>query len=529
VRVARSRPAIVEVMDTTLRDGEQTPEVAYTPAEKLQLARFLLEEVRVDRIEIASTRVSEGEREAAQRIARWARGARCLSRVEILGYCDGKASVDWIAGSGGRVMNLLVKGSEKHCRSQLRLTPAQHRDAVAETLSHARRRRLSVNVYLEDWSNGIRDSRDYVFAMVELLRASGAQRIYLADTLGVFSPDDTGRFVKLMVRRWPGQRFEFHAHNDYGLATANCLAALAAGACGIHTSVNGMGERTGNTRLAEVVAAIHDHTELRTRVHEDRLSAVSRLVEIFSGKDLAANTPIVGRDVFTQTAGIHADGDLKADLYASRLAPARFGQQRRYALGKLSGKASVDQNLKALGIGLTPADRDRVLERVIELGDKKGILNIEDLPYIIDDVLKRPEEIQVRVTSWAVHVGTAETPHAELTLAFRGRTEKARAAGDGGYDAFMNALAKAARRFQLELPRLEDFRVRIPPGGRTEALVETQITWRRTGAEAGTFSTRGVDSDQLAAAVIATEKMLNVIAPRQKPPRTTRRRAASRA
>jgi D-citramalate synthase len=514
-------------MDTTLRDGEQTPEVAYTPTEKLQLARFLLSEVRVDRIEIAQTRVSEGEREAARLIAGWARDKRCLPRIEILGYCDGRLSVDWIVGIGGRVLNLLVKGSELHCRNQLRKEPAEHRASVEQTIRYARRHRLSVNVYLEDWSSGVRDSREYVSAMVELLRKLAVERIYLADTLGMFSPDDVRRYVKLMTRRWPGQCFEFHAHNDYGLATANCLAALAAGARGVHTSVNGMGERTGNTRLAEVVAAIHDHTGLRTRVCEDRLSAVSRLVEIFSGKDVAANAPIVGRDVFTQTGGIHADGDMKGDLYTTRLAPARFGQQRRYALGKLSGKASVDANLKALGIALAPADRDRVLERVIELGDKKGILSIEDLPYIIDDVLNRPEELQVRVTSWNVQVGTAERPHAELTLVYRGRTEKARATGDGGYDAFMNALAKAAKRFALALPRLEDFRVRIPPGGRTEALVETSIAWRRAPGPDGTFSTRGVDSDQLAAAVIATEKMLNVVAARAKPAAAKRRRAAS--
>lgn len=527
--MARAKPAYVAVMDTTLRDGEQTPDVAYTPAEKLQLARLLLEEVGVDRIEIASTRVSEGEREAAQLIARWARSAGFLKSVEILGYCDGKASVDWIAGTGGRVMNLLTKGSELHCRSQLGMEPAAHRAAVAQTVRHARRRKLAVNVYLEDWSSGVTDSPDYVFAMVKLLRELAIERIYLPDTLGIFAPLDVSGHVKLMVRKWPSQCFEFHAHNDYGLATANCLAAIAAGARGVHTSVNGMGERTGNTRLAEVVAAIHDHTKARTRVNEDRLSAVSRLVEIFSGKDIAANTPIVGRDVFTQTAGIHADGDLKGDLYTTRLAPARFGQKRRYALGKLSGKASVDQNLDALGIGLTAADRDLVLKRVIELGDKKGILSIEDLPYIIDDVLKRPGELQVHVTAWSVHVGTGETPYAELTLTFRGRTEKAHATGDGGYDAFMNAIAKAARRFRLVLPRLEDFRVRIPPGGQTAALVETVITWRPAARGAATFSTRGVDSDQLAAAVIATEKMLNVIAPRAKPRRTTRRRASARS
>jgi D-citramalate synthase len=289
-----------------------------------------------------------------------------------------------------------------------------------------------------------------------------------------------------------------------------------------------MGERTGNTRLAEAVAAIHDHTAFRTRVREDRLSAVSRLVETFSGKDVAANSPIVGRDVFTQTGGIHADGDLKADLYTSRLAPARFGQQRRYALGKLSGKASVDQNLKALGIELSAADRNLVLQRVIDLGDKKHTVSVEDLPYIIADVLKTPSELRARVVSWRVRVGTKETPTAELTLEYLGRRAKARATGDGGYDAFMNALARAARRFGLELPRLEDFRVRIPPGGRTAALVETVITWRPATGDAATFSTLGVDSDQLAAAVIATEKMLNATAPRAKPRRTPRRRPAAR-
>jgi hypothetical protein len=224
--------------------------------------------------------------------------------------------------------------------------------------------------------------------------------------------------VKLMLKKWPGQCFEFHAHNDYGLATANCLAAIAAGARGVHTSVNGMGERTGNTRLAEVVAAIHDHTKLRTRVREDRLSAVSRLVEIFSGKDIAANTPIVGRDVFTQTAGIHADGDLKGDLYGSRLAPARFGQKRRYALGKLSGKASIDQNLAKLGIELSSEVRDQVLARVVELGDKKHTVMPEDLRFIIADVLKTPREQLMRVETYEVTVGSGVAPTAQLTLSY---------------------------------------------------------------------------------------------------------------
>jgi D-citramalate synthase len=284
-----------------------------------------------------------------------------------------------------------------------------------------------------------------------------------------------------------------------------------------------MGERAGNTRLAEVVAAIHDHSELRTGVVESRLAGISRMVETFSGKDVAPNAPIVGRDVFTQTGGIHADGDAKGDLYLSRLAPNRFGRARRYALGKLSGKASLEHNLEALGIELTAADRDRVLERIVELGDRKHIVSPEDLPYLIADLLKKPADRRVRVEDYRVFVASDEPPRAEVTLSYRGQTEKGEASGDGGYDAFMNAVKKAVKPWGLEVPRLTDYRVRIPPGGRTGALVETVITWKReTPAKKRarpmadeTFATMGVDSDQLASAVLASEKMLNAIsAPR---------------
>ena len=514
-------PAQIAVMDTTLRDGEQTPNVSYTPAEKLQLARMLLVDIEVDRIEIASTRVSEGELSAAQQITKWARKARMIQRVEMLGYCDGKKSVDWICDAGGKVMNLLTKGSERHCTGQLGLTPEQHRDKIAETIRYARRKRLTVNVYLEDWSSGVRDSFDYVFAMVEALRELRVARIYLADTLGQFSPGDVTRYVGLMTATWPAVDFEYHGHNDYGMATANCLAAIQAGVRGVHTSVNSMGERAGNTSLAEVVAAIHDHSDAQTTVRESRLTAVSDLVATFTGKECAANTPIVGRDVYTQTAGIHADGDAKGDLYATRLEPKRFGGHRRYALGKMSGKASVDHNLEELGIALPESDRDRVLARIVELGDRKKIVTPEDLPYLIADVLKRPEDQLVQVSSYEVGVSSNKNPEARVTLAYRGVTEEAKASGDGGYDAFMNALKKAAKALGIDVPKLADYRVRIPPGGRTGALVETTVTWEVEKNAAGrrkageTFSTLGVDSDQLAAAIIATEKMLNAVVTRR--------------
>jgi len=501
----------ISIMDTTLRDGEQTPGISYTPSEKVQVARMLLTDVAVDRIEIASARVSRGELEAALLITEWAHDAGVIDRIEMLGFCDGGHSVDWILDAGGRTMNLLVKGSEHHCRHQLRMTPEEHIERIIKTADYAQKKSVRINVYLEDWSNGMRNSFDYVSAMMNALNDVEVGRIYLPDTLGILAPDDASRFVGLMTGTWPNARFDFHGHNDYGLATANALAAIRAGAVGIHTSVNGLGERAGNGSLAEIVAAIADHTPYTTGVKESRLAAISSLIETFSGKNVSANAPIMGNDVFTQTAGIHADGDAKGDLYATRLAPQRFGRERRYALGKLSGKASLDHNLRRLGVELSDENRRKVLDRIIELGDKKHTVVPEDLLMIIADVLKTPAEHVVRIESYAINVASDGPPKATVTVSFRGRTARATGTGDGGYDAFMHALKEAVKEYGIQVPRLADYRVRIPPGGRTEALVETLIRWG-DDAEGGGFSTLGVDSDQNAAAVIATEKMLNIVA-----------------
>ena len=498
-------------MDTTLRDGEQTPDIAYTASEKLHVARMLLADIEVDRIEIASARVSQGELEAARRVTDWAREAEVIDRVEMLGFCDGKRSVDWILQAGGCAMNLLAKGSEHHCRTHLQMTPDEHITRIAETVAYARKNDVRVGVYLEDWSNGVRDSFEYVTSIMNAIQELEVERVYLADTLGVLAPDEVRHFISVMAVTWADACFEFHGHNDYGLATANAMAAIQAGASGVHVSVNGLGERAGNTSLAEIVAAISDHTNCTTGVNESRLAMISSLVETFSGKNVSANAPILGSDVFTQTAGVHADGDAKGDLYATQLAPQRFGRERRYALGKLSGKASLDHNLERLGISLSAQNRQKVLDRIIELGDKKHTVVPEDLLMIIADVLKTPAEYVVRIESYTISVASEREPQASVSVSFRGKTAKASANGDGGYDAFMRALKEAVSQHGITVPQLTDYRVRIPPGGRTEALVETLISWS-DDAEGHSFSTVGVDSDQTAAAVIATEKMLNIIA-----------------
>lgn len=500
----------LELMDTTLRDGEQTPGVSYSPEEKLQITRILLDKVGVDRIEIASARVSEGEREGALKTIQWAQNKNKDERIEILGFVDKGKSIDWIKSVDGKVVNLLTKGSETHCRGQLRKTPEKHYREVCEVIDYAVSKGILVNVYLEDWSSGMRDSFHYVYEFMRALSEHQVERIMLPDTLGILEPDTLRRYLDWMISAFPSFRYDYHGHNDYGLSTANCLVAAKSGLNGVHVTVNGLGERTGNTPLYEIVAAINDMSDRKIKINEKQLDYVAKTVQAISGKRLSANTPIVGDDVFTQTCGVHADGDKKGNLYANQLIPERFGRKRQYALGKLSGKASIDKNLEEIGLELEQDVRDRILQEVIRLGDKKKKVTREDLPFIIADVLKtNPEKKRVEFINYNIVTKRNSLPFAEIEIRVDDTSLQAKAKGDGGYDAFMKAVRKALRGTGVKPAKLLDYEVCIPPGGKTDALVETTITW---GAKKNIpLVTIGVDCDQIEAAIQATEKMLNLV------------------
>ena len=499
----------IEIMDTTLRDGEQTSGVSYTATEKLNIAKMLLEEVKVDRIEIASARISEGEFEGASKIIKWASENGYLDRVEILGFVDENRSLDWISKVGGKLINLLCKGSLKHVQGQLRKSPEEHAADIKKAIAHATKLGIKVNVYLEDWSNGMRNSQDYVFFLVNALKDEKIERFMLPDTLGVLNPDEAFNFVKLMVDKFPGKHFDLHAHNDYDLSVANCFAGVKAGAAGLHVTVNGLGERAGNTPLSSVVALLKDHLKVEFAVDETKLTSVSKLVEVFSGISVPKNKPVIGEHVFTQTCGVHADGDNKGGLYYNELLPERFGRTRKYALGKTSGNASIKKNLEELGIDLDPEALKKVTQRVVELGDKKENISTDDLPYIISDVLGRemiPEKIKIR-NYYSSHVYNLK-PVATLSIEIDNKVYEATSTGDGQYDAFMQAVKSIYDQLGKKLPQLTDYEISIPPGGRTDAFVETIITWELNDKQ---FKTRGFESDQQAAAITATLKMLNLI------------------
>jgi D-citramalate synthase len=500
----------IEIMDTTLRDGEQTSGVSFSAVEKLTIAKLLLTELKVDRIEIASARVSEGEFHAVKKITKWAKANGMLDRVEVLTFVDGTVSVEWMIKAGAKVMNLLTKGSLNHLTHQLKKKPEQHFAEIEGVIKLGRKKGIECNIYLEDWSNGMRNSKDYVFQYLDFLSTQPVKRIMLPDTLGVLTPTESFEFVSEIVQRYPKIHFDFHAHNDYDLGTANVLEALKAGASGIHLTVNGMGERAGNAPLASAIAVINDFMpELKTSVSEKSLYSVSKLVETFSGFRISANKPVVGENVFTQTAGIHADGDKKNKLYFSNLIPERFGRQRKYALGKTSGKANIENNLSQLGIHLSDQDLKKVTRRIIELGDRKEIVTQADLPYIISDVLDSVTiDQKVQIENYVLTHSKDLNPSVTLRICIEGESFEEHAQGDGQYDAFMNALKKVYRKKKIVLPELTDYAVRIPPGGKSDAFCETIITWRHNDRE---FKTRGLDSDQTVAAIKATWKMLNSI------------------
>jgi len=497
----------IQLMDTTLRDGEQTQGVSFSPAEKANIAKTLLQALRVDRIEVASACVSQGEKEAVTSINTWAREEGFDGCVEVLGFVDHTRSVDWILATGGRVLNLLTKGSEKHCREQLGKTLDQHVADILATINYALQQGLRVNVYLEDWSNGYCDSRDYVFALMDNIQYAGISHFMLPDTLGVMSPDEVYNSLSDMCQRYPELEFDFHPHNDYGLATANVMAAVKAGVKAIHCTINCLGERAGNASLAQVAVVLRDKMQMKLSIDEKHIVRASNMVENFSGKWVAANAPIIGADVFTQTAGIHADGDQKGGLYESRLKPKRFSRERRYALGKMSGKASLKKNLDRLGMNLSEQDQKKVLERIVKLGDSKQTITTDDLPFIIADVLESKSYQHIKLLNCSITSGLDLESTVSIHVNINDKHHVASGSGNGGFDAFIDAINKVMRIYDYALPKLVDYEVRIPKGGHTSALTECVITW---DCNHEIRKTRGVHANQVFASVIAALRMINM-------------------
>ncbi len=346
--------------------------------------------------------------------------------------------------------------------------------------------------------------------MMDALKDEGILRYLLPDTLGILNPLNSYEYMKAMTDRYPGAKFEFHAHNDYDMAVGNSFMAVQAGASGIHVTVNGLGERCGNAPLSSIHVMLKDQMHVKEHIDESTLMEISNIVAGYSGIGYSPNTPVIGENVFTQVAGVHADGDNKAHLYSNALVPERFGRHREFALGKNSGKANIIRNLEDLGLELTKEQTKAVTQRITELGDRKQLVTQDDLPYIVSDVLKHstPEQ-KVKLVSYMVSTSYGLKPIASLKVSIDGKDYEADSTGDGQYDAFVKALRKIYKeKLNRTFPLLQNYAVTIPPGGRTDALVQTVITWNDGEKQ---WRTRGLDADQTEAAIQATIKMLNMV------------------
>ncbi len=426
----------------------------------------------------------------------------------MLGFVDGHTSVDWIHATGCRVINLLCKGSLKHCSCQLKKLPEEHIEDILAVVDYANVQDMEVNVYLEDWSNGMKDSPEYVFRLMDALEQTNIRRYMLPDTLGVLNPLQVIEFMRKMVKRYPHAHFDFHAHNDYDLAVSNVLAAVLSGCKGLHTTINGLGERAGNAPLASVQAILKDHFSAITNIDESRLNDVSRVVESYSGIVIPANKPIVGENVFTQVAGVHADGDNKSNLYCNDLCPNASAVSESMPWARTAVRRISARIWKTWGYSWTRMPCARLPNVSLSWAIKR-LVTQEDLPYIVSDVLKHGAEERVKLKSYIVNLAYGLKPMATLKIEINGKEYEESSSGDGQYDAFVRALRKIYKvTLGRKFPMLTNYAVTIPPGGRTDAFVQTVITW---SFEDKVFRTRGLDADQTEAAIKATVKMLNII------------------
>jgi D-citramalate synthase len=288
------------------------------------------------------------------------------------------------------------------------------------------------------------------------------------------------------------------------------MSAVDAGVDSVHCTINCLGERAGNASLAEIAVVLRDKMNIDLNIDESHIVSVSQMVESFSGKFVASNTPILGSDVFTQTAGIHADGDVKGNLYVSRLYPERFARKRTYALGKMSGKASLQKNLDEIGVSLSSDEQQRVLDRIVELGDSKQRITSDDLPFIIADVLESDDFNHLSLINCDLKSEWNKKALALLTLEINGNEYSSKGEGNGGFDAFVCALVAILDNLEIKLPVLLDYKVHIPKGGQTNALTEASITWQFEDNKK-TITTRGMHANQVFAAIEATLRLVNKI------------------
>lgn len=486
-------PERVYIFDTTLRDGEQTPGVAYTVEEKVMIARQL-DKLGVDVIEAGFPITSPGEAEAVKRIAGEGLEARICALARPI-----KGEIDRVLACDVDYIHIFIATSDIHLEHKLKMKREEVLGQAVEGVEYAKEHGLYVEFSPED---ATRTEIQFLKEVCNAVCEAGADKINLPDTVGVLTPRTTYEFFREM-KSSVKVPLSAHAHNDFGLATANTLAAVEAGAEQVHVCVNGLGERAGNASLEQVVIALLAQYNVKTRIRTQWISETSDLVQRLSGVYLPPTAPIVGDNAFTHESGIHVHGILRHPGTYEPLTPELVGRSRRIVAGKHTGRHAIEAMLREMGLNPNSDQLRAISEEVKRLGDMGKKVSDADLYAIARNIMEVKGEERVKLKQLLVVTGNTVTPTATVTLLVDGKELIGSGIGNGPIDAAVNAIRKVVNGF-ADIS-LERFFMKAITGG-TDAIAEVMVLLRR--GERSVTST-GVNGDTVMASVEAILKGMN--------------------
>jgi D-citramalate synthase len=452
----------IAVLDTTLRDGEQTPGIAFAPEQKLEVAHAL-DELGVDVIEAGAAMISEGERKALKLIT------KAKLDAEICSFTRGvRADIDAALGCEVDSVHLVIPTSEIHLKYKLKKTRAELERMAYDAAQYALDHGLVVEFSAEDAS---RTDLGFLSKFLKGAVELGVQRVCLCDTVGVLTPEQSRKLYSSIAEELKVP-IAAHCHNDFGMATANTLAAVEGGAREIHVTVNGIGERGGNAALEEVALGLVKFLNLKTGVKLKKLYSVSKLVERVTGFPISPVKPIVGENAFAHEAGIHTAAVLKYPPTYEPISPEMVGQKRKLVFGKLVGSHAIESEVKRMGFKPTKEQVREIFEQVKRLGDRGKLVTDTEIRAIIDTVMGREFEEAVKLEELTVFSGNRVTPTSSVKVRFGEKEVVESGIGVGPVDAAMNAIRKVVE--GISDIRLQEFHVDAIEGG-TDAVVDVVV------------------------------------------------------
>ncbi|MEM2093901.1 MAG: 2-isopropylmalate synthase [Candidatus Bathyarchaeia archaeon] len=485
----------VRFLDTTLRDGEQTPGASLTPERKLQIAKRL-DELGVDVIEAGSAIASEGEIEAIRLIVREKLKAEVMSFARSL-----RVDIDAVLKSEAQSVHLVVPTSPTHLKYKLKMSEDQVVQMSMDAVQYAKDHGLIVELSSEDATRTEVNFLKRVFAAgLEV----GADRICACDTVGVLTPEKSYELFKNLSTTFKVP-VSVHCHNDFGMAVANSIAALRAGARQVHATINGVGERAGNASLEEIVMALTSLYGVKTSINTRLLYSTSKLVSRLMGLPVQPNKAIVGDNAFTHLSGIHTHGVAANPVTYEPIPPELVGARRRFAAGKLSGTHGIKAFLEELGLEPTKDQLREIFQRVKAIGDRGKTITEADLYSIAETAMGLPSIQPIKLEELTVITGNKITPTASARISLEGKVLTEASTGNGPVDAALNAINKALAR-STEIQLLE-YNVKAISGG-TDALVEVAVRLRRGDLE---ISSRASHTDIVMASVESMLAGMNIL------------------